>query len=357
MRAALFHATGDETADVRDDVEVVPTGPGLVRIAIRATGVCHTDISSMNGTIPQPAPCVLGHEGAGEVVEVGQGVDTVSVGDHVVVSWVPPCGKCTDCLNGRPHLCMTGFITGGPRFLLGDTPVHGVANTGTFTEQLVVPAAAAVKIDDDVPWDVASLLGCGVMTGVGAAINTAQVRPGSSVVVFGCGGVGISVIQGARIAGAAEIVAVDLVEGKREHARQFGATHTASPDELAGVSAQVTKGAGFDYGFEVVGIPATIRGTYDAVRRGGTAVVVGAGRADQTIELNAFELFFMEKRLIGSLYGSADVRVDFDRLLRLWRAGRLDLEGMISQKVGLSDVNKALADMKNGDVIRTVIEI
>ena len=237
MRAALFHQTGDETAEVRDDVEVIPTGPGHVRIAIRATGVCHTDISSMNGTIPQPAPCVLGHEGAGEVVEVGAGVANVSVGDHVIVSWVPPCGTCADCLNGQPHLCMTGFITGGPRFLLGDTPVYGVAHTGTFAEQLVVPAAAAVKIDDDVPWDVASLLGCGVMTGVGAAINTAQVRPGSSVVVFGCGGVGISVIQGARIAGAAEIVAVDLVEGKREHARQFGATHTASPDELADVSA------------------------------------------------------------------------------------------------------------------------
>lgn len=357
MRAALFHQTGDETADVRDDVEVIPTGPGLVKIAIRATGVCHTDISSMNGTIPQPAPCVLGHEGAGEIVEVGEGVENVKVGDHVIVSWVPPCGTCVDCLNGRPHLCMTGFITGGPRFLLGDTPVFGVAHTGTFAEQLVVPAVAAIKIDDDVPWDVASLLGCGVMTGVGAAINTAQVRPGSSVVVFGCGGVGISVIQGARIAGAAEIVAVDLVEGKREHARRFGATHTASPEELPAVSAEITKGAGFDYAFEVVGIPETIRAAYDAARRGGTAVIVGAGRADKTIELNAFELFFMEKRLLGSLYGSADVRVDFDRLLRLWRAGRLDLEGMISQKVGLGDVNKALADMKKGDVIRTVIEI
>jgi len=357
MRAAVFHETGDETAEVRDDVEVVPTEAGLVRIAIHATGVCHTDISSMNGTIPQPAPCVLGHEGAGEVVEVGAGVDNVHVGDHVIVSWVPPCGTCADCLNGRPHLCMTGFITGGPRFRIGDTPVHGVANTGTFTEQMVVPASAAIKIDDDVPWDIASLIGCGVMTGVGAAINTAQVRPGSSVVVFGCGGVGISVIQGARIAGAAEIVAVDLVEGKREHARQFGATHTASPDELADVSAQVTKGQGFDYAFEVVGIPLTIRAAYDAVRRGGTAVVVGAGRVESTIELNAFELFFMEKRLLGSLYGSADVRVDFDRLLRLWRTGRLDLEGMISQRVGLDDVNKALADMKRGDVIRTVIEI
>jgi S-(hydroxymethyl)glutathione dehydrogenase/alcohol dehydrogenase len=251
---------------------------------------------------------------------------------------------------------MTGFSRGGPRFRIGNEPVFGMAGTGTFAEQLVIPAAAAVRIPDDVPWDVASLVGCGVMTGVGAAINTAKVRPGSSVVVFGCGGVGISVVQGARIAGAAEIVAVDVVEGKRANALRFGATHSAAPEDLGALSGELTQG-GFDYGFEVVGIPETIRATFDAVRRGGTAIIVGAGRADQQVTFNAFELFFSEKTLLGSLYGSADVRVDFHRLLRLWRTGRLDLDGMISNRVGLRDVNQAFADMQRGDVIRTVIEL
>jgi S-(hydroxymethyl)glutathione dehydrogenase/alcohol dehydrogenase len=357
MRAAVLRQTGDETVDVADDVEVVPTDAGLVRVAIHATGVCHTDLSAMNGTIPQTAPCVLGHEGSGEVVEVGAGVEGLQVGDHVIVAWVPPCGTCADCLRGQPNLCMTGFITGGPRFRIGGEPVHGMAGTGTFAEELVIPGAAAVKIPDDVPWDVASLIGCGVMTGVGAAINTARVRPGSNVVVFGCGGVGISVIQGARICGAAEIVAVDLVEGKRQNALRFGATDAVSPEELGAVSGVVTGGGGFDYGFEVIGLGSTIRATFDAVRRGGTAIVVGAGRADDTVEFSAFELFFSEKVLLGSLYGSADVRVDFSRLIRLWRAGRLDLEGMISNKIGLEDINQAFADLQRGDVIRTVVEV
>lgn len=357
MLAAVLRETGDEAVDVADDVEVVATEAGFVRVAIRATGVCHTDVSAMNGTIPTATPCVLGHEGSGEVVEVGAGVDSVRVGDHVIVSWVPPCGTCPDCLRGQPNLCMTGFITGGPRFRIGDQPVFGMAGTGTFAEELVIPSAAAIRIPEDVPWDVASLIGCGVMTGVGAAINTAKVRPGSNVVVFGCGGVGISVIQGARIAGAAEIVAVDLVEGKRQNALRFGATHAVAPEGLADVSGPITQGAGFDYGFEVIGLGSTIRATFDAVRRGGSAIIVGAGRGEDTVEFNAFELFFSEKLLLGSMYGSADVRVDFNRLIRLWRTGRLDLEGMISKRIGLRDINQAFADMKSGDVIRTVIEI
>jgi S-(hydroxymethyl)glutathione dehydrogenase/alcohol dehydrogenase len=195
------------------------------------------------------------------------------------------------------------------------------------------------------------------MTGVGAAINAAKVRPGASVIVFGCGGVGISIIQGARLAGAAEIVAVDLVESKRDDAKRFGATHAVAPDAIGGVSSEITEGQGFDYGFEAIGLPTTIRATYDAVRRGGTACIVGVGRAEQIIEFNAFELFYMEKKLIGTIYGSADVRVDFPRMIRLWRAGRLDLEGMITKRAKLSDVNQAFDDMKAGRVIRTVIEM
>jgi S-(hydroxymethyl)glutathione dehydrogenase / alcohol dehydrogenase len=312
----------------------------------------------MNGTIPQPAPVVLGHEGAGEVVEVGEGVTSLVVGDHVIVAWIPPCGTCVHCLSGEANLCMELMIGGfEPRFTAGGTPVFGMAGTGTFSEELLLPEQAAVKIPDDVPWAVASLIGCAVMTGVGAAIHAAKVQPASSVIVFGCGGVGISAIQGARLAGAAELVAVDLVDDKRKAALGFGATHAVHPDEVAEVVQELTGGRGFDYGIEAIGLPATIRATYDAVRRGGTACIAGVGKAEQMVEFSAFELFYNEKQLVGTVDGSADVRVDFHRMIRLWRAGRLDLEGMISKRVGLDDLNQAFDDMKAGRVIRTVIEL
>jgi S-(hydroxymethyl)glutathione dehydrogenase/alcohol dehydrogenase len=360
MRAAVLRQVGDDKVDIVDTMEVEDVGPGMVRVAIRATGVCHSDLSVMNGTIPQAAPCVLGHEGAGEVVEVGPGVTDLAVGDHVIVVWVPPCGKCNFCLTGQANLCtniMFSVAGASPHFRLGGDAVFGMAGTGTFSEEAVLPQEAVVKVPQDVPWEIASLIGCGVTTGVGAAINAAKVQPGSSVVVFGCGGVGMAVIQGARLAGAAEIVAVDLVEEKREDARRFGATHAVPPEGVAAASAEITGGTGFDYGFEVIGLPTTIRAVYDAVRRGGTACVVGVGRADQMVEFSALEFFFNEKHLLGTIYGSSDVRVDFPRLLRLWRAGRLDLEGMISKRADLEGINQAFDDMKAGRVIRTVIEV
>jgi S-(hydroxymethyl)glutathione dehydrogenase/alcohol dehydrogenase len=358
MRAAVLHAVGDSTLDVTD-VELADTGPRQVRLRVRATGVCHSDLSAMSGVIPQPAPFVPGHEGAGEIVEIGPGVDEVAVGDHVIVAWMPPCGRCRYCLGGQAQLCLEITASAGylPRFTSGGIPTFGMAGTGTFAEEVVLPVQAVVKIPEDVPWNVASLIGCGVTTGVGAAINAARVAPGSSVVVFGCGGVGINVIQGARLAGAAEIVAVDLVPSKREIAARFGATHAVHPDDLPAAKLEVTAGQGFDYGFEVIGLPTTIRAAYDAVRRGGTATVVGVGGADQMVEFNAFELFFNEKKLIGTTYGSADVRTEFHRLIRLWRYGRIDLEGLISKTAKLDDVNQALEDMQAGRVIRTVIEL
>ena len=357
MRGAVLRQPGDEKVEVLDDLTVVPTGPGNVRIKIHATGVCHSDLSVMNGTVPHPAPVVLGHEGAGEIVEVGEGVTDVTVGDHVIIAFVPPCGHCNFCLGRQPNLCGSGPAAFRARFRQGEQKIFGFNGTGTWAEEVVVPATSAIKIPDDVPYDVASLIGCGVMTGVGAAINSAQVRPGSNVVVFGCGGVGIAVIQGARLAGAAEIVAVDLVDSKLEDALRFGATHAVKPDGLEAVSKEITDGIGFDYGFEAIGNPVTIRAAYDAVRRGGTTVIAGIGRADQKIEFNAFELFFADKVFRSTMYGDADVRVDFNRLIRLWRAGRLDLEGMISKKRPLSEINEALDDMRNGLVIRTVVEL
>ena len=242
-----------------------------------------------------------------------------------------------------------------PRFLAGETPVFGMAGCGAFAEEMVVPQEGAIKIADDVPFELAALVGCGVMTGVGAVINTARVEPGASVAVIGCGGVGIAAIQGARLSGAAVIVAVDPVEAKHAVARRFGATHAVHPDHVGDLSAELTGGEGFDYAFEVVGTPQTIRAAWSAARRGGTVVIVGAGRPDQQVEFTPFELLFDGKKMLASLYGSADVRQDYARLLGLWRAGRLDLEGMITQRLKLDDVNTALAAMGSGDIVRQVI--
>ncbi len=358
MRGALLHNTGDDTLEIVDDLTVADPGPGQVKVKIEATGVCHSDLSAMNGLIPQPAPVVLGHEGAGIVTAVGAGVTHVNEGDHVIVAWSAPCGHCVYCIDHKqPHLCANLQFEWAvqQKFQHGDTGVYGMAGAGTWAEETILPWQGAVKIDDDIPFDVASLVGCAVMTGVGAVINTAKVEPGSSVVVFGCGGVGISVIQGARIAGAATIVAVDMIDSKLEDAKRFGATHAVKPDELDDLKGQLTAGQGFDYAFEAIGLSATMRASFDAVRRGGKAVVVGVGKMDDMVSLSAFELFFAEKTLMGSYYGSTDVRSDFHRLLRLWRAGKLDLEGMITRKMDIAEVNEALESMVRGEVIRQVL--
>jgi S-(hydroxymethyl)glutathione dehydrogenase/alcohol dehydrogenase len=357
MRAAVLHSIDDGKIVISDDVVAVGPGPGQVRIRVRAAGVCHSDLSARNGGLPQPVPAILGHEAAGDVTEVGDGVTGLAPGDRVIVNWLPPCGSCASCVRGEPHLCMTHVIAAylEPRFLVGGTPAFGMAGCGAFAEEMVVPQEGAVKIPPDVPYEVAALVGCGVMTGVGAVINTARVEPGASVAVIGCGGVGIAAIQGARLSGAAVIAGVDPVESKHAAARRFGATDAVGPDELGALSAEVTGGEGFDYVFEVVGTPQTIRAAWTAARRGGTVVIVGAGRADQQVEFTPFELLFDGKVMLGSLYGEADVRRDYLRLLSLWRAGRLDLEGMITQRLKLDDVDDALGALGRGDVIRQVI--
>ena len=358
MRAAVLRNTGDDKLEIRDDISLTPVGPGEVKVKIHATGVCHSDVSGMNGTIPQPSPFVPGHEGAGVVAEVGEGVTSVQPGDHVIIAWSPPCGSCKFCVDRKqPNLCINIQFAAGAtiHFQQGGSPIFGFAGVGTWAEELIVPQQGVVKIDPDTPHEIASLVGCGVMTGVGAALNTAQVTPGSSVVVFGCGGVGISAIQGARVAGASEIVAVDLVDSKLEDAQRFGATHAVKPDELDGAKATITGGDGFDYAFEAIGLPQTMRSAYEVTRRGGTTCIIGVGSAEQTVSFNAFELFFDEKKFMGSYYGSADVRSDFTRMLNLWKNGRLDLDGMISKKLTIDGVNDAVADLKAGTVIRSVI--
>jgi S-(hydroxymethyl)glutathione dehydrogenase / alcohol dehydrogenase len=358
MRAAVLHEIGQDKLEILDDVEAVGFGPGRVRIRIRATGLCHSDLSAMSGVLPQPAPFVPGHEGAGEVVEVGENVRHLKAGDRVVVCWLPACGACAACKRGQTQLCLAGVMNAGtPNFRRLGGDVFGFAGTGTFTEEVVVDAGCAVPIPDDVPFDIAALIGCGVTTGLGAALNTADLTAGSSVAVIGCGGVGISTVQGARLRGAAEIVAVDPVEARREAALRFGATRAVAPEELADAKQQVTAGEGFDYVFEVVGRSATARTAYENTRRGGTLVVVGAGALDDHLRLSMFELFFDEKRILPSLYGGGDVLRSYERTIALWRAGRIDLEGLITHRVPLSGIDEALEQMRTGTALRTCIEI
>ncbi|MFB7220762.1 Zn-dependent alcohol dehydrogenase [Streptomyces sp. NPDC056227] len=358
MRAAVLHEIGQDKLEVLDDVEAVGFGPGKVRLRIRATGLCHSDVSAMSGVLPQPAPFIPGHEGAGEVLDIGDGVTGLSAGDRVLVCWLPACGACPACRRGQTQLCLAGFMNAGtPNFKRPGGDVFGFAGTGTFTEEVVVDAGCAVPIPDDVPFEIAALIGCGVTTGLGAAINTAQVQAGSSVAVIGCGGVGISTIQGARVQGAAQIVAVDPVASRREAALRFGATEVVSPDELADAKQRITGGEGFDYVFEVVGKSATARTAYESTRRGGTLCIVGAGAMDDNFQVNMFELFFDEKRILPSMYGGGDVLRSYERAIALWRAGRIDLESMITHRVQLAEINDALGQMRTGEALRTCIEL
>jgi S-(hydroxymethyl)glutathione dehydrogenase/alcohol dehydrogenase len=357
MRAAVY--VEQDQPLIIEDVTPLDPGPGDVVVEIGASGVCHSDLSATNGTLPLPPPTILGHEGVGTVDWVGSEVSQVKKGDRVIAAFMPSCGACWYCVHGHTNLCeKTGAVMMVPRAKRADgTPVPGFTGLGTFSEAMTIAEAQAVKIETDLPDEQLSLLGCGVTTGVGAALNTAEIEPGSSVAVIGCGGVGQSVIQGARIAGAAKIIAVDPVHMKREAARQFGATDTVDPakgDPVAQVQ-KLTGGRGADYAFEVIGLPETIVQAFSSARRGGTAVVVGMPRMDSTVTFPGFSMFYEEKRLLGCVYGSAQVRRDFPRFISLVEHGRLDLGSMVSRRIKLDEVNDAFTAMKAGEVIRSVI--
>ncbi len=356
MRAAIF--TGSPELSV-EDVTAIEPGPSDVVVRIGASGVCHSDVSASNGTLPIPAPCILGHEGAGVIEWAGAEVTRVKVGDQVIASFVPACGNCFFCLHGQSNLCtMSGDVMFAPRATRADgsTP-NGFTGLGTFTDQMTCNQASVVKVDTDLPDTQLALIGCGVTTGVGAALNTAQIRPGSTVAVIGCGGVGQAVIQGARIAGAGRIFAIDPVEMKRTTAATFGATDLIDPGagDATAQLMELTGGIGVDYSFEVIGLPETIAQAYAMARRGGTAVVVGMPKWDSEVTLPGFQLFYDEKKLLGCVYGSAQVRSDFQRFVDLVETGRLDLGAMVSAEIGLDDVNDAFRAMQSGEVIRSVI--
>jgi len=328
-------------------------------VQIDASGVCHSDITVASGGVPMPVPIILGHEGAGTVLEVGSAVSRVKVGDRVIASFVPACGNCWFCLRDQSNLCVMGnemmMVCRAHRHDGSD--VYGMTGLGTFTDVMTTHEAMLVKVETDLPAEQLALIGCGVTTGVGAALNTAKVKPGSSVAVIGCGGVGQAVIQGARIAGAARIFAIDPVELKRKTAEQLGATDLIDPaqgDPIAQVHA-ATGGRGADYAFEVIGLAETIMQAYGTARRGGTVIVVGMAKLGIEVTFQAISLFAEEKKILGCMYGSAQVRRDFPKLVDLIETGRLDVDAMVSRRIQLDQVNDAFRAMQAGEVIRSVI--
>ena len=349
---------------VVDDLELDAPKDNEVLIRMAASGVCHSDLSIVNGTIYYDPPVAIGHEGAGVVEHVGAGVSYVRPGDHVVLSFVSYCGECQMCQRGRVNLC-DGF-SARRGYLLDDTcrlhnkagkPIPQMARIGTMSEYTVVPKQSLVKIDSHYSLEKAALVGCGVTTGVGAVLNTAKVEPGSSVAVIGTGGVGLNAIQGAVLASAERIIAVDRVDKKLDFARGFGATDVVNASEGDPVEAvkQLTGGKGVDYAFEVIGNPKTIEQAYVMIRRGGTAVVVGVAHADTRVSLPAQEMSLSEKRLIGSYYGSAMPRIDMPKILKLYDEGKLKLDELITQNYRLGQINEAFADMEAGKNARGVI--
>ncbi|MEA3077366.1 MAG: S-(hydroxymethyl)glutathione dehydrogenase / alcohol dehydrogenase [Actinomycetota bacterium] len=365
MTKAAVHVGLDQPLEVRDDIEVAAPKAGELKVRIAASGVCHSDLSVQNGTIPLPPPIVLGHEGAGVVEEVGEGVTGFEVGDHVVLTFVPECGECFFCQRDQGFMCeksaalnMGGMLDGTKRLSSGGTPLSQMAGCGTFSELTVVPAISAVKIDKDVPLKVAALLGCGVQTGVGAAINTANIRKGDTVAVIGCGGVGLNVIQGARIAGAERIIAIDMVESKLQLAKEFGATDFVNAGEGNPVSAvqSITGERGADVVFEVIGLGPTIEQAMNMTRRGGETILVGVPRMDVMLNVNpAFSFIYTAKTVKGCWYGSSNVHREVPKLLELYKSGDLKLDELISREISIDDVNEAFQAMKSGEVARSVI--
>jgi NDMA-dependent alcohol dehydrogenase len=335
---------------------------GEVTVKLGACGVCHSDLSAINGTIALPLPLVLGHEGAGVVEEVGEGVTDLAPGDHVIFSFIYMCGKCRFCVAGRPVLCLEqGKALTTP--LEGTTRAHDAkgaplgifSGCGAMAEYATVSAENLIKIDPKIPLDCAALVGCGVTTGVGAVFNTAKVEPGSSVAVFGCGGVGLSVIQGALIAGARRIIAIDTLAPKLEMAKKFGATDTIVFNEDPVKEVKKITAGGPDYAFECVGSGELAATAYRAIRRGGLAVVVGVAKPSDSTAIRTMTLPFEEKTITGSYFGSCVPRVDFPRMLALYMAGRLKLEELITRRYPIAEAPQAFADLQAGKNARGVI--
>jgi NDMA-dependent alcohol dehydrogenase len=347
---------------VVEEITVEPPKRGEVTVKLAACGVCHSDLSATNGTLALELPLILGHEAAGEVVDVGADVQALKVGDHVVSSFIYMCGECRFCAAGRPVLCVEQgrALTTLPDGTLRTRDAQGkplniFSGCGVMAEYATMHVDNLVKIERDIPLDRAALVGCAVTTGVGAVFNTARVAPGSSVAVFGCGGVGLNVIQGARIAGAQRIIAIDTLEAKLEMAKQFGATDVLLYKEDPTKALKKLTGGGPDYAFECVGNGELAASAYRSIRRGGLAVVVGVARPGDTTSVRTMTLPFEEKTLTGSYFGSCVPRIDFPRMLALYMGGSLKLDELITRRYAIAEAPQAFADLESGRNARGVI--
>lgn len=361
MRAAILHRQGAPLTV--EEVDLDPPRAGEVLVRLVASGVCHSCLHAADGSWSGIlTPIVLGDEGAGVVEAVGPGVETVRPGDHVILSWAPACGRCRFCVQGRPVLCERK----PPRFHLADgttrlrwrgQPVYHYGHVATFATHSVVPASSAIPIPPDIPLDRAVLIGCSVMTGVGAVLNTARVPAGASMAVFGVGGIGLNVVQGGALASAWPIIGVDIHDHKLAYARQFGLTHTVNARQTDPVAAiqEITQGRGADFTFVAVGDTGAVAQAIAALAPGGTCVLIGVPPSGQTVPLDPAFLVTRERRVIGSSYGSARTWLDFPRLLDLYRAGRLRLDELITHRYRLEEVNEAFRALAAGEVARAIL--
>ena len=361
MKAAVLWELGKPLTI--EEVELDPPKVGEVRVKIGAAGICRSDLHYMKNEGVIATPAVLGHEGAGTVIELGEGVTTLNVGDRVILAFVPNCGRCKHCLTGRANLCDAHFTTGAnmfdgtTRLHQGDTRIHHMGKVACFAQEAVVPESGCIKVPDDFPFPQAAYIGCCVTTGVGSAIYGAKVPAGSSVAVVGCGGVGLNILQGARLSGATKIIAVDTDDGRLEFAGRFGATHFVNPNNGDPVAAikELTGGLGAEYTFEAFGGAETVETAYKAARRGGTTVVVGIAPIGQDPVINAGELVRFEKTIKGSYYGTARPRVDFDTMVDLYLNGKIDLDTFEGKHYSLDQINDAYDDLERGLPGRGVI--
>jgi S-(hydroxymethyl)glutathione dehydrogenase/alcohol dehydrogenase len=364
MRAAVL-TRGQSPLELLDDVAVAEPGAGQVLVRVSHCGICHSDLTIIESGIG-PMPIILGHEAAGVVEAVGQGVSSLEPGDHVVLVAIAPCGRCYWCVRGKTTVCekamsfMAGTLPDGSTALsYRDAPLYRGLGVGGFAERVLTTESGAVRIDPAVPLDLASVIGCAVQTGVGAVLNTASVEEGATVLVMGLGGVGISVVQGARIAGASRIIASDPLADRRSRAVSFGATDVFDPGDGDIVSfCQDLTGVGVDYAFDAAGSARLLEAGVLATCNGGTTVSVGAPDADQVLEnLPAILFAITEKRLVGCLYGGGNPHWQIPRLVSLWQRGLLDLEGMISARRPLAEINSGFDDLRAGRGLRTVLTI
>jgi Zn-dependent alcohol dehydrogenase len=366
LRAALLEEAGKPLV-IASDLDVEEPRPDEVLVRIAACGICHSDLGVIERAENRQVPAVLGHEAAGTVEAVGGAVTRLARGDKVMLTPLPGCGFCYFCQRGQPTICVEAqrFATGlradgsSPLSRRGRRVYRGFGTAG-FGELTLVQQNGAVKIPADTPLDVACVIGCAVQTGVGAVINTAKVEPGASVLVLGLGGIGVSIVQGARLAGAAAILASDPVAERRAHAEHFGATHVLDParDDVVARAHELTGGIGVDYAFDAVGAPRLIADCIAATRAGGTSVMIGVPTSADPLQLGDPTAFLIgEKKLVGSLLGSCNSQRDVPRLIALWRKGALDLEGMISRRRPLAEINAGLDDLRAGRGIRTVLSL